>query len=379
MSTAGSAAPLPVRGAGSLLYDQDGRPWLDLICGYGSAFLGHSHPAVTAALQAQAAQVLSCGRFPTEHQAAVDARLAPLLPAGLRAAGLLSTGMEAAEFALRVAATQTGRHEFAGFACSMHGKSALTAALCWSNAPLHPGGLHTLPLATGADEAHALQALDELLQTRRIAALFCEPIQGSNGAHEASAAFYRQAAALCRQHGTLLVMDEILTGLYRTGAAFHCQQLALTPDILLFAKALGNGFPISGIALAPHVELRPQALPGSTFAGNPLALAAAQATLDAMAALPMTALVDGIAQIVRSHFAGLGSAGLTLRGRGALWCVELAPQLDMARAVAAIAAAGVLVTQTGRSIRLLPAANMPAALLHEACASIAAACLAASH
>jgi acetylornithine/succinyldiaminopimelate/putrescine aminotransferase len=300
--------------------------------------------------------------------------LAAWLPAGLRPAGLYSTGMEAAEFAVRVAATHTGRDEFAGFARGMHGKSALTAALCWPDSPVRAHNAHVLPFVDQSGEEALLDALERLLAPRRIAALFIEPIQGSNAAHEASARFYAEAIALCRAHGTLCVLDEILTGLHRTGPRFYAQRLAAIPDVLLYAKALGNGFPVSGVAVADPVRIRAEALPGSTFSGNPMALAAAEATLTAMADLPMADLVAAIEAMVRESLGPGGLEGASLRGRGALWCLEFPDRAARERAGAAILEAGILANGADRFIRLLPAATIEPARLREACARIARAC-----
>jgi len=195
-----------------------------------------------------------------------------VVPRGLRPAGLYSTGMEVTEFALRIAATHTGRNDFAAFARSMHGKSAMTAALGWSNAPVRPGNVHVLPFVENAGESAILEQLAAVLGAGRIAALLVEPIQGSNAAHEASLGFYDRAMALCREHGALCIFDETLTGLHRTGTMFYGDRLRERPDMLLFAKCLGNGFPVSGIAVRESIDVRPGALPGSTFSGNPMAL-----------------------------------------------------------------------------------------------------------
>lgn len=369
--------PTLTHGRGSRVHSTDGRKWIDLVTGFGAVFLGHSHPQVTAALQQQAGQLMACGRYPTVKQAEVEHLLAGVLPAGLRLGGLASSGMEAAEFAMRVAAAHTGRAEFAGFGRSMHGKSAMTASLCWANAPLRPAGLHTLPFVDALDEAGILEALRQLLQGGRIAALFVEPVQGTNGAHRASAGFYAEAIALCHAHGSLCVMDEILTGLYRTGPAFVSTALPVPPDVLLFAKNMGNGFPVSALAMAPDVQVPPQALPGSTFAGNPLALAAVEATLAAMAELPMQKLAQALERVAREQLGNLEGEGILLRGEGALWCVELDARIDMPRALAGIREASVLATGNGHHLRLLPAATMTAVDWADSCNRIAAACLAA--
>lgn len=365
-------------GHGSQVRLVDGQTLLDLELGFGAAFLGHSHPGVTASLQAQAGQLLSCGRNPTARTAQVQALLSALLPAGMQPAGLYSTGMEVSEFALRVAAIHTGRSAYVGFGKSMHGKSAMTAALCWRNAPIRPEGLHLLPFVDELPEAELLSQLERLLHTRSIAALLVEPIQGSNFAHEASLGFYEQVLALCRAHGTLSVFDETLTGLYRSGPAFHCSRLRQTPDVLLFAKSLGNGFPVASIALRAGLSVSPGALPGSTFSGNALALAAVQATLEAMAALPMVDRVAAIEATVLAQQPALAAAGASLRGRGALWCIEF-PSTERARRVhAATRAAGLLLSCTDRAIRLVPAATVSPADLQAACDKILQACQAAA-
>lgn len=357
-----------------MVYSDDGREWLDLVIGFGSVFLGHSHPDVTAAMQQQAGLLVACGRYSSGREDAIDRLLAAVLPPGLRPGALLSTGMEAAEFAMRVAATHTGRQEFAGFARSMHGKSAMTASLCWDNAPVRPARLHMLPYLDSLDEDRVLQALRKCLGTGRIAALLIEPIQGSNRGHEPSLEFYAEAMTLCRENGTLCVMDEILTGLYRTGPAFVSSQLASCPDLLLFAKSMGNGFPVSGLALASHVQITPAALPGSTFAGNPLARAAVQATLETMAALPMTAQVEALGSVARTNFEPLRQHGVSVRGRGALWCLDLGPRADIEHAAASLAEAGILATFSGSLLRLLPAATLAPEAWARACGRVAEAC-----
>lgn len=364
-------------GVGSLVHTEDGRTLVDLALGFGAVYLGHARPEVTARLQEQAGRLLSCGRDPTPGEARVGALLSALLPPGLRPGGLYSTGMEVAEFAMRIAATHTRRREFAGFAQSMHGKSAMTAALCWRNAPLRPDNVHVLPFVAQGEEGEILESLARLLRSRRIAALFVEPIQGSNAAHEASIDFYRRAIDLCRENGTLCVFDETLTGLHRVGPTFYIDLLHGPPDMLLFAKCLGNGFPTSSLALGEHIQIRSEALPGSTFSGNPMALAAVEGTLTAMGTLQMGERVATIEKIVRSTLGGLQESGATLRGRGALWCLEFNDRRRMQRAHAAIREAGLLVTCADRFIRLLPAATIEAALLQESCDKIARACAAA--
>jgi acetylornithine/succinyldiaminopimelate/putrescine aminotransferase len=257
----------------------------------------------------------------------------------------------------------------------MHGKSAMTASMCWDNAPIRVERVHTVPFVDTVHEDEILGRLSRLLATRRIAALFVEPIQGSNAGHEASTDFYHRAINLCQETGTYCVFDEILTGLYRTGTTFYADRLTVKPDFLLFAKCMGNGFPVSSLAIPQGMALAPAALPGSTFADNPLAAAAVAATLEAMCELDMPKRVAAIDRTVRDALDGREADGLTLRGKGALWLLELGGQIRVADTLAAIRESGVLVSCHGRNIRLLPAATIDLDLLHSACRKIADACL----
>lgn len=366
--------PVLAHGQGSLVWDVQGEQWTDLVCGFGACLLGHAHPGVVAALNRQSAGLWARGKCAIPAQEEVATKLGRWLPPDMRVAGLVSTGMEAAEFALRLAATHTGRREFLGLARSMHGKSGMTAALCWDNALLRSAQVHTLPFVDEVDEGRLLGLAAEALAGRRIAALFLEPVQGSNGGHQASPACYQALARLCREHGTLLVVDEILCGLFRCGEPFLSTALGLQPDLLLLAKTMGNGIPASAVAAATAIGVPPQAMAGSTFAANPLAMAAVGGTLDAMLALPLGDLVADVSRELQGAFASLVTEGaVTLRGRGALWFVHCEDSVDFERALAAMHHRRVLVTTTGRSIRLLPAANIPLPLLREACGHLAAA------
>jgi len=368
--TNGNDLPEIAHAEGSLAYASDGRRFIDLMMGFGAVFLGHTHPRITRRLQEQASKVWLSGRLPTAPAAEAEARIEELLPPELKPGGLYSTGSEVAEFALRLAVHHNGRREFVGFARSMHGKSALSASLCWDNAPIRIDRAHIVPFVDQISEDEILVRLASLLKGGRIAALFVEPIQGSNGGHEASNGFYDRVITLCRENGTCSVFDEILTGLYRTGRTFYVDHLDTRPDFLLFAKSMGNGFPVSSLAIPKDFHIGPETLPGSTFSGNPLAAAAAAATLGVMRDLALAEHVAAIERTVRDVFADRESEQVTLRGRGALWILELGPGINMLHALGAIRASGVLVSSHGRHVRLTPAATIELGLLREACGKI---------
>lgn len=375
--TTNSDSPVITHAEGSYAYTPDGHRLIDLINGYGAVFLGHGHHLVIARLQDQVSRLWTGGRCTSPALADAEAMIRRFLPAGLKPAGIYSTGMEVAEFAMRLAAAHTGKNEFVGFARSMHGKSTLTAALCWDNALIGSDRAHVLPFVHQASEDDILQRLADVLDGGRIAGIFVEPVQGSNGGHEASLSFYHQVITLCREHGILCIFDEILMGLHRTGPVFWSDRLAEQPDMLLFAKSMGNGFPVSSIAVREDLDILPQALPGSTFSGNPLAAAAVASTLEAMGALPMVRLVADIENTVITAMANCEDAGITLRGCGAFWALELSPRVQMDRALYSIRDEGLLVSCYDRYIRLLPAATIDLRDLHDACISVVRACSAA--
>ncbi len=369
------ALPALGYGKGSAVFTPEGTRLTDLLNGYGAVFMGHCEDTIVAAVKAQADRLWSCGRCPTEIFDAASTAVQALLPGDLQFAGFYSTGMEAAEFAMRVAARHTGRREFVAFSRNMHGKSAATAALSWPNTAVGLNGIHSLPYVDVADEDEVLAGLARHLAAHPVAAVFVEPIQGSNSGHAGSPRFHADLLALCRRHGALCVFDEILTGLYRTGPLFVAAELPALPDIILFGKSMGNGFPVSAVALQVDIAVTDDCLPGSTFAANPLACAAVLATLRLMQSGDLTSRIRAIEAVVRRRFAGLGVDGFTLRGRGALWLLELAPSADFGAVVRQALGAGVLIGGAARTARLLPGAMMDLGELDRACAVIAAACM----
>ena len=362
------------RAANDLLFAEDGRQYIDLLSGAGSVFLGHANPEIVHRVQEQLAAVWSVGAVPTrigvEALAAVDRLFAP----SHRLAVLYSTGMEAAEFALRVARQITGRRGVVGFDGSMHGKSMATAGLGWPNELATLPDLHRLPYLPRCGEDVTLERLADVLSSDSISAVFVEPLLGSSGGYIPSHRFADRVSRLCADHGSLLVMDEILTGFHRTGPAFLYQELGVTPDIVLIGKAMGNGFPVSGVVVDCRHSIDRRMFPGSTFAGNPLAAAAVLATLRAMQSYDLPDAVSRIEDIVLSNLAGLRDSGIELRGKGALWILELPSAADIPGTMAQILRGGAIVSPTANFIRLLPAATISPTHLSAACIVIREAC-----
>lgn len=372
--------PLTIaRAAGEFLYDHRGRAYLDLFSANGTTWLGQAHPAIRAAVAAQLESVWTTGALGATAVESACRRLAAWLPASHYVAGLYSTGMEAAEFAGRVARVATGRPGAVGFARSMHGKSLAMSSLAWDN-PGVPAiqDWHRLPFTSQSREAEILDRLRAALATARVAAVFVEPWQATGGGHTASREFFEELGRLCRQHGALVVFDELLTGFYRTGTPFFFSRLGYVPDVILLGKSLGNGFPVSAVALNRQIEVVPRMLPGSTYANNSLAAAAVDATLTAMEQLDLKSLVERIETIMGDRLAPLTDCGCAVRGIGTMWIVETPAAIDLPSTVEAIYNRQVAVGYTANCLRLLPPVTIAPQRLAEGCRIVAEALIAAA-
>jgi acetylornithine/succinyldiaminopimelate/putrescine aminotransferase len=265
----------------------------------------------------------------------------------------------------------TGRIGVIGFERSMHGKSLATALLAWDNRDeIHLAGFVRLPFPATSSEGLVLDHVQRALESRTIGAVFVEPIQGSGGGHRASPAFYCHLHRLCREFGALLVFDEILTGFYRTGPRFFFDDLGFVPDIILIGKAMGNGFPISAVVVDRQHRIERRMLPGSTFSGNPLAAAAAASTLVRMKGLDMPRLVAEIERIATQEFGELSQRGLPVRGRGAMWILELPSDQETERIAIRLWQQGVAIGFAGRYLRILPAVTIRSEQFRRACALV---------
>jgi acetylornithine/succinyldiaminopimelate/putrescine aminotransferase len=365
-------APLRIaRAENDVLFDEDGRPYIDLFSAHGAAWLGHTDETIAAAIAGQLGRVWITGGLVTAVSEEARRRLESFFPASHGLAGFYSTGMEAAEFALRLARGATGRNGLIGFERSMHGKSLATACLGWPDRDaMAPRGLVRLPFVPTLSEESLLERLAAAIAGRGVAAVVVEPIQGSGGGHRASDGFYREVARLCALAGTLLVFDEILTGFHRTGRPFVFSDLGVVPDVVLVGKALGNGFPVSAVVATRSLAITRATLPGSTFAGNALACAAVAATLDRMAALDVAARVTAIASVLDSRLRPLKALEIPLRGEGALRILEVPEDWPTDALAVDIYRRGVAIGFAGRYLRILPAATIDPARLGSACETV---------
>lgn len=265
------------RGEGALLWDDRGNQYIDCTAGVGVASVGHANPAVAEAVSRQAGILMTCpGIFYNDVRAALMAKLAAVTPEGLERAFLCNSGTEAVEAAIKFARLSTARQKVVSVMRGFHGRTlgALSATFKYRDEfePLIPG--HVFVPLNNVDKLDA--ALDG-----ETACLILELVQGEGGVRPAEVDYVRRARELCTERGILLVIDEIQTGLGRCGALFASELYDVRPDMMTLAKALGGGLPIGAVMCSEEVQPA-VGKHGSTFGGNPLACAAANAALDYM-------------------------------------------------------------------------------------------------
>ncbi len=281
-----SPAPLGlevVRAEGAWLYTADGRRYLDLVAGIGVNALGHGHPAVLAAIESQMRRhlhVMVYGEYVIESQVRFAARLAEVLPPPLARVYFTNSGAEAIEGAIKTARKFTGRAALAAFEGAYHGDTMGALSLAGNpafRAPFEPLLAPVLHLPFG--DENALDAIDA-----SVAAVVVEPVQAEGGVRIPSARFIGRLRERCDRTGALLVFDEVLTGLGRTGRLFAMEHFGVVPDIVVMAKALGGGLPLGAFAARDEVigtlSHDPPLGHITTFGGHPLSCAAGLASLE---------------------------------------------------------------------------------------------------
>jgi len=345
-----SEKPIEIDGGdGVRLHGADGTEYLDAGASYACVPAGHNHPAVVDAVTDQAAQLLYVqGSYPVAARTDLYERLAAVAPGGLDNVWLCNSGAEANEAALKFARSATEGTEFVAAQSGFHGRTMGALSTTWKpkyRAPYEP-------LVDGVtfvdfDDPEALAAA----VTDDTAAVLLEPIQGEGGVNPASVSYLETARELTDEHGAALVLDEVQTGLGRTGTLWACEAAGVTPDVLTTAKGLASGLPMGATLCADWIA-DGAASHGSTFSGSPVVSAAATATLDAV----VEADLPGNAAAVGDYLAAeLAAAGLSVRGEGLLLGVDV-EATDSSRVLKSLALEHeVLALPAGRStVRLLP-------------------------
>jgi 4-aminobutyrate aminotransferase len=363
----GRVYPLAVKqGRGMAIEDLDGNLFLDFTAGIAVASTGHSHPKVVAAIEEQARSFLHyCGSdFYYETMARLAEKLCRLAPgASEKKAFLTNSGTEAVEAAIKLARYATKRTHLIAFLGAFHGRTLGSLSLTASRAshragfgPLLPD-VHHVPYGMAGLDAIETEIFRHEAAPEEVAAVFVEPIQGEGGYIVPPREFLPALSAICRRHGILLVADEIQSGFGRTGKMFACEHWDVEPDILCVAKGIASGLPLGAMIARSEISSWKHGNHGSTFGGNPVACAAALATIE----LVEDGLMANAAEVgnyLKEKLSGLQAshpAIVDVRGMGLMIGVEFASAEERERAVLAAFEKGLLLLGCGeRVIRFCP-------------------------
>ena len=369
-----------VRGEGTRLWDASGKEYLDFLSGLAVTSLGHSHPDVAAAIASQAQTLLHVSNlFGTDVGPAVAETLDELIGDGTPAGGKVffcNSGAEANECAIKLARKfgGRGRHVVVSAYGSFHGRTLAT--LHATGQPQKHETFQPLPEGFRHVAWNDLGALEASLDPT-ITAVLLEPVQGEGGVNPATRDYFRGVRELCDERGILFMVDEVQTGLARTGRWFGFQHYDVVPDVVTMAKALGNGMPIG--ACWAKAEVAAAFEPGdhaTTYGGQPLATAAARAVLATMRAIDAPALAAKQGDTLSTALAALPRVA-AVRGLGLLIAAELDSPVAKQVAAAALDRGVVVNAVTESALRLAPPITVSDAeidkavqLLAEAIASV---------
>ncbi|MEO5816035.1 MAG: 4-aminobutyrate--2-oxoglutarate transaminase [Gemmatimonadaceae bacterium] len=395
---ASATAVYAARAENAEIWDVDGKRYIDFAAGIAVLNTGHRHPKVLAAVRAQldaythtAFQVL-----PYEPYVALAERLNALAPFEETAKTILfTTGAEAVENAVKIARAATGRSAVIAFSGAFHGRTMLTMAMTGKVTPYKrafgplPSEIFHVPFPApqyGVSIEDSLRALDFLfradVEASRVAAIVIEPEQGEGGFHVAPAELLRALRTLCDANGILLIVDEVQSGMARTGRMFAIEHSGVEPDLITVAKSLAGGFPLSAVVGRARImdAVEPGGL-GGTFAGSPIACAAALAVLDVIDEERLTERATSMGDRIRCRLQSFEARSelrpiAFVRGLGAMLAFDVVqsrartePDGPAAKAVAVRALELGLVVLTcgvfGETIRLLPPLTASDALVDE--------------
>ncbi|MFC7671787.1 4-aminobutyrate--2-oxoglutarate transaminase [Mycolicibacterium sp. GCM10028919] len=391
------------RAAGGILEDVDGNRFIDLGSGIAVTTIGNASPRVVAAVSAQAAEFThTCFMVtPYEQYVAVCEHLNRLTPvAGEKRSALFNSGSEAVENAVKIARAYTRKQAVVSFDHAYHGRTNLTMALTAKSMPYKHGfgpfasEIYRAPmsypfrdaefgkeLATDGELAarRALSIIDKQVGADNLAAVIIEPIQGEGGFIVPAEGFLPTLLQWCRANGVVFIADEVQTGFARTGAMFACEHEGIDPDLIVTAKGIADGLPLSAVTGRAEIMDSPHVGGlGGTYGGNPLACVAALATIDTIESDGLVGRAREIEALMKDRLGRLQADDDRIgdvRGRGAMIAVELVksgtiePDADLTKALLAGAhAAGVIVLSCGtygNVLRFLPPLAISDELLHE--------------
>lgn len=343
------------RGKGALVWDINGKEYIDCMGAYGVCIVGHCHPRVVDAIKRQSEKLISChGSLYNDARSELLQRIAKISPKGLDRAFLSNSGTEAVEAAIKLARKCTGKQEIIAFMGAFHGKTLGALSATWDKKyrgpyePLVPGFKH-VPYGDCGKVREAI--------TDKTAAVLVEPIQGEGGIKVPPENFLRELRELCNEEKVLLICDEVQTGFGRTGKLFAFEHHGVIPDVVCLAKAIGGGVPI-GITVARDDVMSAFKIGdhSSTFGGNPLICAAACAAIDVVVEERLPDRAVALGKYFKEKLEALrGKYKIVREVRGLGLMIGMEFRFDVLNIILNSMKRGVLVLDAGRNIlRFLP-------------------------
>lgn len=340
-----------VRGQGASLFDIDDVEYLDCSSGHGVANLGHAHPKIAEALYKQASRLITLFEsFPNDQRAMLMEKITALVP-GLDRVFFCNSGTESVEAAFKFSRISTGRKHIVAAMRAFHGRTYGSLSATFNKKyregfePLLPGFSHVA--------YNNVEALEKAVNDET-AAVILEVVQGEGGVYPASAEYIQAVRRICDERGALLIVDEIQTGFGRTGRMFAIQHFGVTPDLLTCAKSLAGGVPMGAVLIGRNVKNLTPGVHGSTFGGNPLSCAAANAALDVIKEEGLPGQAEAKGKYLMEKLKKIESPNIReVRGMGLMVGIEM--KQKVAPYIKALQEKKIIALNAGMTvIRLLP-------------------------
>jgi LysW-gamma-L-lysine/LysW-L-ornithine aminotransferase len=342
-------------GKGVKLYDADGNEYLDCLAGIAVASIGHGNERLANAVAEQAKKLIVCPQnLGSDTRVKFYEKLFKFIPKSMNLTRvfLANSGSEVNEASLKWARVATGRTRFVAAKRGFTGRTMGALALTWEKKYREP--FEPLRYEAEFTTFNDIESLDKAV-TEETAAVWLEPVQGEGGIHAADVEYLQAAERICKERGALLIMDEVQSGVGRTGKFLATEYYDIQPDMVTLAKGLGGGVPIGALLMTEEVALKmPKGGHGTTFGGNPLACAAALAVLEEIEALNLLNHVTEIGNYFQEQLRSIALPKIrTVRGKGLLIGVELKEKV--APYIAALKKERVLTINAGATvIRFVP-------------------------
>jgi acetylornithine/N-succinyldiaminopimelate aminotransferase len=352
------------RGEGIYVWDEAGNRYVDFTAGWGVTCLGHSHPVIIEALDAQSRKIMqnpNSGITYSPARAKLLSLLMDILPEGLTRVFFSNSGAEANDASIKLARKATGRLEVISTDLSFHGRTISTASA--TGQAKHRDKFKPLMPNYRFVPFNDLRAMGKALD-RDVAAVILEPIQGEGGVNLPAEGYLEAVSALCKKNGSYLIVDEVQTGFCRTGPMFAIDGLKVNPDFFTLAKGIAGGFPFGAFAMTEEVSMKLQKGDhGGTYCGNPLGCAVAYAVIKHLLETEVTSHVESVGSFIYENLKALQQAHPaiinTVRGKGLLLAMEVCDPQIASEILAKSLGLGLFVNLTqGNVIRIFPALNI---------------------